>query len=59
MGVLYMAQCLGCKEPKTPWQFGTYEERANWVGKHRVSTGHSVDMWIQKPDEVSGDEPAR
>jgi hypothetical protein len=50
MGVKFMAKCLGCKEPATAWAFGSYEERANWVGQHRVSTGHSVKQWLQAPE---------
>jgi hypothetical protein len=47
--VRYMAQCAKCPEPKTPWEFSTYLDRANWIGQHRVKTGHPIRVWLQKP----------
>ena len=42
-----MARCTQVDCPKnTDWAFSTHEERAAWVGKHRLETGHSVDMWL-------------
>lgn len=35
----YSATCTDCK---TTIRFNTYLERSEWVGKHRVRTGHSV-----------------
>lgn len=26
--------------------FRDYNDRADWVGRHRVRTGHTVGMWI-------------
>ena len=48
---MFMAKCLDCPEPQTPWEFSEYEKRAAWVGQHRVQTGHRVHMWIQAPEE--------
>jgi hypothetical protein len=46
MRVWYVAACTGCDaRPK----FGDYEERARWVGEHRVTTGPHVNMYLEKP----------
>ena len=37
----YVALCQGCP---TVIRFGTHTDRADWVGKHRVRTGHDVKM---------------
>lgn len=36
------ASCKQCMAICTPT---TYDERAAWVGEHRVSTGHAVSTW--------------
>jgi hypothetical protein len=41
--VAYFANCRACETIRT---FTDYEERAQWVGTHRVRTGHTVGMWI-------------
>jgi len=45
--VTFMAKCLDCPKPATPWEFQTYDARATWVGQHRLKTGHSVNMWLE------------
>lgn len=45
-GVLYVATCMRCGEQH---QFSTYDARAEWVGEHRVKTGHPVGMSLEKP----------
>lgn len=55
--VYNMAQCRDCPADKGGWEraFSTHEERALWVGKHRVTTGHRVHMWLEakKPGVAS------
>lgn len=46
--VLYVADCLDCEARPT---FSDYEDRSNWVGHHRVQTGHTVHCYISKPEE--------
>lgn len=40
---VYAAKCE-CEEAVRI--FPTYESRAEWVGQHRVKTGHHVGQWI-------------
>ena len=37
----FSATCSACG---TTIRFGTHSDRADWVGKHRVRTGHDVTM---------------
>lgn len=37
----YAATCTVCF---TTLRFGSYTDRADWVGKHRVRTGHTVTV---------------
>lgn len=46
--VRYVADCLGCNARPT---FTDYEERARWVGHHRVTTGHRVALYLMAPHE--------
>jgi ribosome modulation factor len=41
----YIAECIDCERMVMP--FTDYEERATWVGKHRVATGHRVHMRME------------
>jgi hypothetical protein len=47
--VYHMAQCKGCPADSGGHEraFETHEDRAVWVGKHRVTTGHAVGMWLE------------
>lgn len=40
--ISFVADCRGCESRPT---FHEHHERAAWVGKHRVTTGHTVDMY--------------
>lgn len=44
--VVYAARCAGGCRHRPVWVFSDYQERADWVGKHRTTTGHDVDVWI-------------
>lgn len=37
----FTATCNTCH---TTLRFSTYDDRADWVGKHRVRTGHSITV---------------
>lgn len=45
--IVYKAQCLGKDCPSRPSFHGPEGrlQRSQWVGEHRVRTGHSVKMW--------------
>lgn len=47
--VYNMAKCLDCPADKGGHDraFTSHEERANWKGKHRLSTGHRVSTWLE------------
>ena len=55
--VYHMAQCVDCPADEGGHEraFAEHEERAGWVGKHRLSTAHSVRMWLEakKPRDVA------
>lgn len=40
-----MAQCVQCGG--LPQPFSSHMERGDWVGQHRVHTGHAVRMWLE------------
>lgn len=33
-----------CQDCDASLRFGSHSDRADWVGKHRVRTGHTVKM---------------
>ena len=48
----FAAHCLDClsidgRSPAPVMRFHRYDERAEWVGTHRVKTGHRVAQWIE------------
>jgi len=42
--IIFVASCLTCDGDQ---HFGTYEDRSDWVGQHRVKTGHQVAVWLE------------
>lgn len=47
--VYNMAQCRDCPPDKGGHEraFNDHEERAQWVGRHRLTTAHRVAMWLE------------
>lgn len=45
----FRAHCLDCPRVHE-LRFNTYDERADWVGKHRVATAHRVSI-VTEADE--------
>lgn len=44
--IVYAAQCAGQCRHRPVMVFTDYDKRADWVGDHRVKTGHPVTTWI-------------
>lgn len=42
--ISYVASCLICEGHQ---HFDSYEGRSDWVGRHRVKTGHQVAVWLE------------
>lgn len=51
MTVWFIAHCIEC-DMKMPFRY--YYDRSDWVGKHRVATGHRVTMFIEVKEQGNG-----